>query len=116
METKHKGIASGLLGSFDCITVAVIPLYFMYVSKNWFPLYLLMLVFGGLSLLFMLFCGTESPKWLLAKGRREAAIAEFNKIAKINLCKSRIPFDAQFSEFDLSAISHNSGQIQSPIQ
>jgi len=84
METKHKGIASGLLGSFDCITVAVIPLYFLYVSKNWFPLYTLMLGLGTLSLIFMLTCGTESPKWLLAKGRREDAITEFNKIARFN--------------------------------
>jgi hypothetical protein len=94
METKHKGIASGLLGSFDCITVAVIPLYFLYVSKNWFPLYLLMLSLGISSLVFMLLCGTESPKWLLAKGRRQEAIDEFNKVAKINFCNQRIPENA----------------------
>jgi MFS family permease len=99
METKHKGVASGLLGSFDCITVAIIPLYFLYVSKNWFPLYLLMLILGILSLAFMLFCATESPKWLLTKGRRKDAIAVFNKIAKINQCDRRIPEDATFSEF-----------------
>jgi len=74
MHTKHKGIASGLLGSYDCITVAVIPVYFLYISKNWFPLYLLMLILGILSLIFMLFVATESPKWLLVKGRRDEAI------------------------------------------
>jgi hypothetical protein len=103
METKHKGVASGLLGSFDCITVAVIPLYFVYVSKNWFILYLVMLMLGTVSLLFMLFCAVESPKWLLVQGRREDAIREFNRVALINHCEITIPDDALFPDFEKSS-------------
>jgi len=90
MQTKHKGVASGFLGSFDCITVAVIPVYFLYISKNWLPLYILMLVLGVLGLLFMLFVAPESPKWLLVKGRKEEAIEVFNRVALINQSKNRI--------------------------
>jgi hypothetical protein len=54
----------------------------------------------------MLFCATESPKWLLVKGRRKDAIECFNKIAEINLCARRIPADATFSEFEGRVQSH----------
>lgn len=53
---------------------------------------------GALSLAFMLLVSPDSPRWLLAKGRKEEAIAAFNKIAVLNGSPNRIPAEAVFVE------------------
>ena len=62
----------------------VLTMYFLYLDKNWFNLFLVLTVLGTASLLFMLLVAPENPKWLLAKGRRDEAISAFNKIASFN--------------------------------
>lgn len=87
-----------MLNGWDQATVVVIVLYFMYWSKNWFPLFLGLTVLGAVCQCYMLVCVPESPKWLLTQKRRKDAIAALNRIAEANRSKNRIPLDAQFEE------------------
>ena len=67
VESKHKTTVCGVINSFDMLTLSVIAFYFMFFSHHWFVLFTLMTTLGGLSLVFLLFCVPESPKWLLMK-------------------------------------------------
>jgi hypothetical protein len=80
--------------------LTVLALYFKYLSRDWFPLFLTVTVLGLIALLFMLVVVPDNTKWLLIEGRREEAISAFNKIAKINGSNFRIESDAIFVEFE----------------
>lgn len=95
---KDNQLSCGFLNAFDSLTLTIIALYFTYVSKDWFFLFLTMTTLGALSLAFMVLVSPNSPKWLLAKGRKEEAIAAFNQIAKFNGSANRIPAEALFVE------------------
>ncbi len=71
-------MSCGLLNAVDSLTLTVIALYFTFVSKNWFPIYFMTTSSGALALAFMTFVSPNSPKWLLAKGRKEEAIEAYN--------------------------------------
>jgi hypothetical protein len=57
-------------------------------------------VLGLFSLIFMMFCSPENPRWLLVKGKHAEAISAFNKIASFNGSENRIEPDAIFVEFE----------------
>jgi MFS family permease len=95
---KDNQMSVGVLNAIDSLTLTVLALYFTFVSKEWFYLYLTMTSLGALSLAFMLLVSPDSPRWLLAKGRKEEAIAAFNKIAVLNGSQNRIPAEAVFVE------------------
>lgn len=86
------------MNGWDQSTVLCIVLYFLYWSKDWFPLFLFMTVLGTVSHIFMLVATPESPKWLLTQNRRPEAIAALNRIARFNRSKNSIPEDATFEE------------------
>ena len=67
VESKHKAIVCGCINSFDMLTLSVISFYFMFVSNDWFALFFVMTVLGAISLVFLLVCVPESPKWLLIR-------------------------------------------------
>lgn len=81
---KDKSVSVGILNAWDTITLTVLTLYFLYWDKSWFNLCLFMTVLGTACHCFMIFCAPDSPKWLLAQGKREDAIIAFNKIGKYN--------------------------------
>lgn len=95
---RDLSVMSGLLNSWDQSTVTFMIFYFLFVSKDWFGLFLVMTLLGGVAHCFMLACAPESPKWLLAQGRRQEAIAAFNHIARWNRSTKLIPQDATFVE------------------
>jgi|LauGreDrversion4_2_1035121.scaffolds.fasta_scaffold240266_1 inner membrane protein involved in colicin E2 resistance len=70
--------------------MTVICLYSLFISRNWFYLYLFMTSIGTLSFLIVLLLVPESPKWLLINGRKQEAVEALNKIAKINGVDSKI--------------------------
>ena len=78
LETKHKAVASGFLTGFDSLSMTIIPLYFLYLNKNWFNLFFGLTVLSGISHFGMLYFSPESPKWLLIQNRRQEAISAFN--------------------------------------
>lgn len=98
LHSKDKSLCVGILNAWDCLTLSIVTLYFLHVSKHWFQLCFWMSVLGTVSLLFMVFCAPESPKWLLTKGKRVEAIAAFNQIAKINRSGKTVPSDTTFEE------------------
>jgi MFS family permease len=64
VESKHKSSVCGFINSFDMLTLSVIAFYFMFLTHYWFYLFMGMTVLGALSLVFLLTCVPESPKWL----------------------------------------------------
>jgi len=89
--------------SFDSATTAVVCIYFVFISKDWFPLFFAMTLLSTLSYLVIVFFLPESPIWLLNTGKTSDAIAALNKIGKFNGVGKQIPADAIFSETMLLA-------------
>jgi MFS family permease len=98
VPAKFSTSMSAGITSFDSATTAVVCIYFIFISKDWFPLFFAMTLLSLFSYLLIVFYLQESPIWLLNTGRTSDAIAAFNKIGKFNGVKERIPEDAIFSE------------------
>ena len=76
-------------------------LYCLFISRDWFPLYLTFVTIWFIAFLIMLTL-PESPRWLLYGDRREDAIKMINYMAWFNGCpkESYIPNDAIFEEIE----------------
>ena len=98
MVKKDKSIANTSLNSFDNATGLLGGLYFLFMSKHWFPLALFFFILGTIAYLILIFFCPESPKWLLLQDRREDAIKALNFIAIINRSPNRISPDTKFPE------------------
>lgn len=98
VPARRSGPVNISLTSFDSATMAIVCLYFLLISKDWFPLCLGMMLLSTVSFLGIVFLLPESPIWLLQQGRVQDAIAAFNRIGKINRSAKRIPEDAVFRE------------------
>jgi len=98
VPAKYETAMSASITSFDCATAAVVCLYFITISRDWFPLFFAMTLLSTLSYLTIVFILPESPIWLLNKGRTADAIAALNKIGRYNGVEKQIPADAVFLE------------------
>lgn len=98
VESPHKSTVCGLMNMFDTVSLAVVAIYFMY-EPNWFYLEFSMSCLCAVSYIILMTVMPESAKWCLIKGNMEGALASFDRIAKINGSKARIPRDALFAEF-----------------
>lgn len=96
--SKDISVVCGFLNAWDLSTITVMVCYFLFISKNWVWLFFPMTALGLASHCFMMVFSPESPKWLLAKGKREEAIAAFNTIARWNRSPNFLPKDATFDE------------------
>lgn len=99
---KDSAVSCGMLNWWDCATLAVITVYFTYVSKDYYPLFFWIIVAATVAHLFLMIWTPESPKFLLAKGRRQDAIKAFNQIGKMNGCQNTIADDAIFTDSGLN--------------
>ena len=86
------------LTSYDSGSIFFICLYFLLISRNWFPIMLVCVIMSILSWICCLFLLPESPGWLLAQGRTQEAIAVFNLIGRVNGVNRKIPDYAIFTE------------------
>ena len=84
VPAKFSTIMNANITSFDSGTIAVVCLYFTFVSREWFPLIFGMTLLSTFALLIIIFILPESPIWLLNKGRTADAIVALNEIGKIN--------------------------------
>ena len=75
-------LTSVSITSFDAATVMVACLYFLVISRDWFPLCMFMTAIQSIGLIYAIIFIPESPRWLLDKGRVSEAIGIFNYIAK----------------------------------
>ena len=98
VPARQSGPVNVCLTSFDSATMFFVCFYFIFISKDWFPLFFTMTVLATLAYLGIVFLLPDSPIWLLKQGRVEDAIAAFNQIAKVNGSKTRIPDGAIFKE------------------
>ena len=99
VQDKHKALSSTAINAFDGATLIFLGTYFIFV-KDWFPYQFIMFIIQFISFFVFLALMTESPKWLLLKGRNLEAIEVFNYYARFNgYDESRyIPQDAVFVE------------------
>ena len=93
----YKTRAFTIINIVDAFPIVFCCLYFMLISKNWLYLPLFFCVLSYIAL-FAAFICPESPRWLLVNGRTDDAIAELNKIAKMNKSQMTIPTSAVFVE------------------
>ncbi len=68
IRAKDNTIVCGIINAWDSITLTVLTVYFIFLSRSWFVIYLCNTVLGLFSLSFMLCVAPDNPKWLLAKG------------------------------------------------
>jgi len=64
IQRKHTSVCCGLLNAWDTLTLTVLTVYFLYFSKNWFPLILATTALGFLGNTIMMFI-PDCPAWLL---------------------------------------------------
>ena len=93
----YKSTAFTLINIFDGMTMAVVCLYYMYVSHNWFWLCLFFAILSITATAASLIC-PDSPRWHLVNGRKAEAIQALNQIAKMNGSDQTIPDEALFVE------------------
>ena len=93
----YKSTAFTLINIFDGMTLAVICVYFLTISRDWFWL---CLFFCGLSYVatFTIVICPESPRWYLVNGRTPDAIKVLNEISALNKSENVIPDEAMFVE------------------
>ena len=76
--------------------MACVCFYFLFISRDWFPLMMTMTVLGTIALLVLVFVLPESPAYLISKGKTGEAIEALNFIGRVNGVNSRIPRDTVF--------------------
>ena len=64
----YKSSAFTLINIFDGLTMAVVCIYYMWISKEWFYLCFAMAILSYIATCCILLC-PESPRWHLVNGR-----------------------------------------------
>ena len=96
----YKSTAFTMINIFDGMTMAIVCIYYMTVSRNWLWLCLFFTIISYIASFTILLC-PESPRWHLVNGRTSEAIKALNHIAEMNgrfKEDQRIPDGAIFVE------------------
>ena len=96
--SKNSTSVTVSLTCFDSGSLAFICIYFMFISKDWFPLMLFMTGLSTVAFLFMAFALPESPIWLINNGQTKEAVDVFNYIGKWNGVSKRLDHAVIFQE------------------
>ena len=88
---ENTSTTASLMTSYDSSTLVFLNIFFLLISRDWFPITLIMTIISMFALFVAIFLIPESPSWLLSQGRVEDAINAFNKMASINKVSYRIP-------------------------
>ena len=98
MHSRDKSFACSCINFADVAGSAVAGCFWLFIQKDWFPLYVGTVAVSTLAYFCVLAMSLESPKWLLLQGRTEEAIVVLNYIAWFNGVESRIAPETKFIE------------------
>ena len=88
-EDRRAG-AITIIGIADAATGLIAGMYYIFISRDWFPLYMFVTALSYLAILLAFFM-PESPRWLLVSGRGTEGVKAINYIAWLNRSEVRIP-------------------------
>ena len=103
VPAAYRNTCTVCITCFDASTMAVVGLYFLAISKDWFPLMLFVVILSTISLILAWVFIPETPSWFISQGRVSDAIKALNQIAWINGSMKRIPTNAVFEESQMMA-------------
>ena len=83
---------------WDALTPLWACVFFIFVEPDCYYHFGIILAIQFVGLVILLGLRIETPRWLLANGRRAEAIAMLNFIAWFNGVEDRIPADTKFIE------------------
>ena len=88
-----------IINVVDCTPPLIFGLYCLFISRDWYPIYLATVIVNVIGLLLVLIL-PESPRWLIYGNKREEAIKQINYMAWFNGNdkETYIPEDATFEE------------------
>ena len=92
---ERRAGAITIIGVADAITGFVAGMYYIFISRDWFPLYMFVTGLSYLAIILAFFM-PESPRWLLVSGRGREGVKAINYIAWLNRSPVRIPEDTIF--------------------
>lgn len=78
VPARHKVSVTSFLTSWDSGSIAIVCFYFLFISKDWFPIMLICVILSTVSWLGCVLLLPESPSWLLINGKTQEAIRVFN--------------------------------------
>ena len=78
MHSKDKSFACSCINFADVSGSAIAGCFFLFIKRDWFPLYVGTIVVTTAAYLLILIMNVESPKWLLHQGRKGEAILVLN--------------------------------------
>ena len=93
----QKSLSFTIINLIDALPMAVLCLYFLFISKDWYYINFYVTLTGYVALMFAFIC-PESPRWLLVNGKSKEAIKVLNYMSKFNGNLERIPNNTQFVE------------------
>jgi MFS family permease len=59
--SRDKSNSVAILNAWDCITLTIVTLYFLFLSKNWFPLFLCVTILNTICHFMMILLAPDSP-------------------------------------------------------
>ena len=95
---KNSTAITVSLTSFDAGSLGIICIYFLAVSRDWFPLMFFMTLLSTAAFLVLAFVLPESPIWLINQGRTKEAVDTLNYIGKWNGVTKRLDHSVIFQE------------------
>ena len=98
MHSKDKSFACSCINFADVSGAAIAGCFFLFVKKDWFPLYVGVVTVTTVAYLVILIIHLESPKWLLHQNRTDEAITVLNYIAWFNGSDHRVHASTKFIE------------------
>ena len=94
---SYKSTAFTIINVFEGLTLAVVGIYYLFISRSWYWLCLFMLAVSVLATALIPLC-PESPRWYLTSGKRKEAIKELNWISRLNGSSNVIANEVIFVE------------------
>ena len=84
LPIKSTALATSFTLGIDGLGIAVASLWFLYISKDWKTFFLMTTIVCYIATAFIYITMTESPKFLVSRGRYEEARTVITKMYVFN--------------------------------